>query len=46
MLATLPIARRLFRLAHSRVWVAVLMIPIGAVAAYSLLPRVFVYAKF
>jgi hypothetical protein len=45
MLATLPVARLLFRRARASAWLAVLMIPIGAVAIYYLAPRVFLYAQ-
>ncbi|MBM3496801.1 MAG: hypothetical protein FJX72_21140 [Armatimonadetes bacterium] len=44
MLATLPVARFLLRRARASVWLALLMIPLGAVATYYLVPRVFVYA--
>lgn len=46
MLATLPVARLLFRRARASAWLAVLMIPIGAVAIYYLAPRVFPYSHF
>jgi hypothetical protein len=46
MLATLPVGRFLLRRARASVWFAVLMIPLGALAIYYLLPRVFVYATF
>ncbi len=46
MLATLPVARLLFRRARASAWLAALMIPIGAFAIYHLVPSVFVYAKF
>ncbi len=46
MLVTFPLARFFLRRAHASAWVAVTMIPLGAVAAYYFLPRVFIYAKF
>ncbi len=46
MLATVPVARFLFRRARASAWLAVLMIPVGVVAIYELVPRVFLYAKF
>jgi len=45
-LATLPFWRLLVRLARYSTLVATLMIPVGLIGIYWLLPRVFVYVQF
>lgn len=46
MLATLPIARLLLRRARASAWMAALMIPVGVLGIYYLIPRVFLFAVF
>jgi hypothetical protein len=45
-LAALPVAKRLYRVARARTWIAFVVIPIAIVAADLLLPRVFLYSWF